>query len=45
MIRDFLQEEERADSDAFEIGKRKLLKIRDHVLTREAQEMSAPFWN
>ena len=32
----------RAASDAFEIGKRRLLKIRDHVLTREAQEMSTP---
>jgi hypothetical protein len=35
----------RAASDAFEIGKRRLLKIRDHVLTRDAQEMSTPFWN
>ena len=35
----------RAASDAFELGKRGLLKIRDHVLTRDAQEMSTPFWN
>ncbi|HEV2854051.1 MAG TPA: hypothetical protein VHC97_14745 [Thermoanaerobaculia bacterium] len=35
----------RAASDAFELGKRRLLKIRDHVLTRDAQEMSTPFWN
>ena len=35
----------RAASDAFEIGKRRLLKIRDHVLTREAQEMSTRFWD
>jgi hypothetical protein len=35
----------RAASDAFEVGRRRLLKIRDHVLTRDAQEMSTPFWN
>lgn len=35
----------RAASDAFELGKRRLLKIRDHVLTRDAQEMSTPFWD
>jgi hypothetical protein len=35
----------RSAADAFELGKRRILKIRDHVLTRDAQEMSFPFWN